>query len=422
MANRLNRRLSDAWNAFWKKDDDYTYNPGTGYSHRPDIPRMARGSERTITSGVYTRIAIDVSSIPIRHVRLDQNGRFVEEIRSGLNDCLTTSANKDQSGRDFIRDVVISMFEEGCVAVVPVDTTVEPTSASFDVLSLRTGKITEWYPDDVRVQLYNDRTGLREDLLLPKDIVCVIENPLYPVMNEQGSIVKRLIEKLNLLDAIDTQSGSGKLDLIIQLPYTIRTELKRKQAEERLKEIEDQLVNSKHGIAYADAAEKIVQLNRPVENNLMNQIEYLTSMLYDQLGLTKTVFDGTADEKTTINYTNRTIEPILTAITDGFNRKFLTKTARTQGQSVVYIRNPFSLIPMTELATVADTFTRNAILSTNELRAIIGYRPSDQPVADELRNKNLNAPNSGEDATKPVKEDKDSEESTRKEIDNADRV
>lgn len=422
MANRLNRRLSDAWNAFWKKDDDYTYNPGTGYSHRPDIPRMARGSERTITSGVYTRIAIDVSSIPIRHVRLDQNGRFVEEIRSGLNDCLTTSANKDQSGRDFIRDVVISMFEEGCVAVVPVDTTVEPTSASFDVLSLRTGKITEWYPDDVRVQLYNDRTGLREDLLLPKDIVCVIENPLYPVMNEQGSIVKRLIEKLNLLDAIDTQSGSGKLDLIIQLPYTIRTELKRKQAEERLKEIEDQLVNSKHGIAYADAAEKIVQLNRPVENNLMNQIEYLTSMLYDQLGLTKTVFDGTADEKTTINYTNRTIEPILTAITDGFNRKFLTKTARTQGQSVVYIRNPFSLIPMMELATVADTFTRNAILSTNELRAIIGYRPSDQPVADELRNKNLNAPNSGEDATKPVKEDKDSEESTRKEIDNADRV
>lgn len=391
MSDTLRTRLARAWNAF-RNRETYTHDVGPGQSFRPDLPRMIRGSEKTITAGVYTRIAIDVSSIPILHARLDQNGRFTGSIQSGLHNCLSLDANIDQTGRDFIRDIVISMFEEGCVAIVPVDTTLNPElSGAFDVLTMRTGKVIEWHPNHVRVNIYNDRTGNREDLVLPKSSVAIIENPLYPVMNEQGSIVQRLIAKLNLLDVIDKQSGSGKLDLIIQLPYALRTDLKKQQAETRRLTIEDQLTNSKHGIAYADATEKIVQLNRPVENNLMNQIEYLTSMLYDQLGLTKTIFDGTADEKTTINYYNRTIQPILFAIVDSMNRRFLTKTARTRGESIIFMRNPFSLIPLTDLATVADTFTRNAILSTNEIRGIVGYKPSDDPTADELRNKNLNA-------------------------------
>ena len=394
MGESLRDRLSHAWNALLNRDPTYTssYNDiGTSSTNRPDRVRMTVNNERSIVTSIYNRIAVDVSSIGIQHARLDQNGRFIETINSGLNDTLTVEANKDQTGRALIQDIVISMFDEGCIAVVPVDTTLNPMlSGSYDINSLRTGKILEWFPDHVRVRLYNDRTGFKEDKILPKSMVAIIENPFYSVMNEPNSTLKRLISKLNLLDAIDNQSGSGKLDLIIQLPYLIKTKARQEQAEQRRKDIEEQLTGSKYGIAYTDATEKVIQLNRPTENNLMGQIEFLTSMLYSQLGMTESVLDGTADEKTMINYFNRTIEPILSTITDEMKRKFLTKTARSQKQTLMFFRDPFKLVPVSELANVADKFTRNEILSSNEVRAVVGYKPSDDPKADELRNKNLN--------------------------------
>jgi hypothetical protein len=348
-------------------------------------------NERSVIISVYNRIAIDVSAVNIQHVRLDENGRFVETITSGLNDVLTSEANIDQSNRAFIQDVVMSMFDEGVVAVVPVDTTIDPKiSGSFDIQTMRTARIISWFPKHVRVRLYNENKGIQEELTLSKSQVAIIENPLYSVMNEPNSTLKRLLKKLSILDAIDEQSGSGKLDLIIQLPYVIKTEARRQEAEKRRKDIEVQLSGSKYGIAYTDGTERVTQLNRPAENNLMKQIEYLTKMLYSQLGLTESVFDGTADEKTMLNYNNRTVVPILSAIISEFKRKFLTKTARTQRQSIEYFRDAFSLVPVTELANIADKFTRNEVLSSNEVRAVIGYKPSKDPAADELRNKNLN--------------------------------
>lgn len=385
-------RLQHAWNAFLNRDPTYEFRDhGMISTYKPDRVRFTRGNERSIVTSVYNRIALDVSSIDINHAKLDENGRFKEVIQSGLNECLTLNANIDQTGKAFIQDVVMSMMDEGCVAIVPVDTTINPeVSGSFDIQSLRTGNIIEWRPEFVKVRLYNDRTGQKEDVLLPKKSVAIIENPLYAVINEPNSTMQRLIRKLNLLDVIDEQSGSGKLDLIIQLPYVIKSEARRQQAENRRKDIEMQLAGSKYGIAYTDGTEKITQLNRPAENNLMKQIEYLTSMLYSQLGITQSVLDGTADERTMLNYYNRTIEPIISAIIDEMKRKFLTKTARTQNQSIVYFRNPFKLVPINELAEISDKFTRNEIATSNEIRQIIGWKPSDDPGADELRNKNLN--------------------------------
>ena len=385
-------RLQHAWNAFLNRDPTYEFRDhGMISTYKPDRVRFTRGNERSIVTSVYNRIALDVSSIDINHAKLDENGRFKEIIQSGLNECLTLNANIDQTGKAFIQDVVMSMMDEGCVAIVPVDTTTNPTiTGSFDINSLRTGQIIEWRPEFVKVRLYNDRTGQKEDVLLPKKSVAIIENPLYAVINEPNSTMQRLIRKLNLLDVIDEQSGSGKLDLIIQLPYVIKSEARRQQAENRRKDIEMQLAGSKYGIAYTDGTEKITQLNRPAENNLMKQIEYLTSMLYSQLGITQSVLDGTADERTMLNYYNRTIEPIISAIIDEMKRKFLTKTARTQNQSIVYFRNPFKLVPINELAEISDKFTRNEIATSNEIRQIIGWKPSDDPGADELRNKNLN--------------------------------
>ena len=383
-----------AWNAFRSRDqaEYYQNNMGPSTSTRPDKPRLTLGNERSIISAVYTRLAIDVSSVAIQHVRLDQNGRYLNVEPSSLNDCLNVEANIDQTGKALIHDAVLSMFDEGCIAIVPVETSMDINkTGSYDILSLRTGKILEWYPSFVKVRVYNERSGQKEDVILPKKDVAIIENPLYAVMNEPNSTLKRLIYKLNLLDSIDEQSGSGKLDLIIQLPYVVKTEARKVQAEARRKDLEVQLSGSKYGIAYTDGTEKVTQLNRPAENNLMKQIEYLTSMLYSQLGLTESVFNGTADEKEMLNYYNRTIEPILTAITEEMVRKFLTKTARTQFQSIMYFRDPFKLVPVNELADIADKFTRNEILSSNDLRAIIGYKPSKDPKADELRNKNLNS-------------------------------
>ena len=388
----LTNRLQHAWNAFLNRDPTYwraSYGPASYY--RPDKIRPTMGNERSMISSVYNRIALDVAYIDIFHARLDDDGRYTEQISSGLNECLNLSANVDQTGKAFIQDIVMSMMDEGVVAIVPVDTTINPEkSGSFDILSMRTGKIKEWYPEHVTVELYNEKTGMKEDLLLPKNTIGIIENPLYAVMNEPNSTLQRLIRKLNLLDVIDEQSGSGKLDLIIQLPYVIKTPARKQQAEERRRDIEMQLAGSKYGIAYTDGTEKITQLNRPVENNLMKQIEYLTNMLYSQLGLTQEILNGSADEKTMLNYYNRTIEPIVSSIVDEMKRKFLTKTARTQGQSIVYFRNPFKLVPVAELAEISDKLTRNEIASSNEIRQIIGWKPSDEPGADELRNKNLN--------------------------------
>jgi hypothetical protein len=387
----LRDRLKHAWNAF--RADENIDPLGPSYSIRPDRLRLRMGTERSIISSIYTRIGIDVSSIPIQHVHLDENGRFTDVIKSGINNCLTLEANIDQTARAFIQDVVMSMCDEGCVAIVPVDTTINPAiSSSYDVLTMRTAKIVQWYPESVRVNLYNQKTGQKQDITLPKSMVAIIENPLYSVMNEPNSTLKRLISKLNLLDVIDEQSGSGKLDLIIQLPYVIKTDARQKQAEVRRQAIEDQLRNSKYGIAYTDGTEHITQLNRPAENHLMDQIQFLTAMLYSQLGLTKEIFEGNADEKALLNYYNRTIEPILSAVTDSMKRVFLTKTGRTQGQSIIYIRDPFRLVPVSDLATIADSFTRNAILSSNEMRGVIGYRPSGEKGADALSNKNLNPP------------------------------
>ena len=393
-------RLKHAWNAFMNKDPTYK-NYGTGYSMRPDRPRFSRGNERSIVTSVYNRIALDVAAININHCRLDKDGRFVETIDSNLNNCLNLEANMDQTGRAFIQDIVMSMFDEGSVAIVPVDTTINPeVTSSYDILSMRTGKVVEWYPNSVRVKLYNDRTGQKEEIVLPKSSVGIVENPLYAVINEPNSTMQRLIRKLNILDSIDEQSGAGKLDLIIQLPYIVKSDARREQAEKRRKAIEDQLSGSKYGIAYTDGTEKVTQLNRSVDNNLMKQIEYLTSMLYSQLGITQAVLDGTADEKTMLNYYTRTVEPIISAIVDEMKRKFLTKTARSQLQSIVFFRDPFKLVPVNDLAEISDKLTRNEIVTSNEIRQKIGMKPSSDPKADQLRNSNINQSN--QDMTEPI--------------------
>lgn len=387
-------RFQRGWNAFVNNRDPTTYyrDYGEAYYYRPDRPRLTRGNERSIISAIYNRIALDVTDIDIRHVKLDKDGRYESDINSGLNNCLTLEANIDQTAKHFIQDVVISLFDKGCIAIVPVDTSDDPNeTGSYQIDTMRVGEIITWYPRHVKIRVYNDRTGRKEDIYMSKESVAIIENPFYVVMNEPNSTLQRLIRKLNLLDYIDEQSGSGKLDLIIQLPYVIKTEARRQQAENRRQDIEKQLSGSKYGIAYTDGTERITQLNRPIENNLLKQIEYLTNLLYSQLNIDQTILNGTADDKTMTNYMNRTISPIVSAIVDGMKRRFLTKTARTQGQSIMFFRDPFKLIPPTAMPDMADKLTRNEIMSTNEFRQKLGMKPSKDPGADELRNKNLNA-------------------------------
>ena len=393
-------RFKKSWNAFVGNQEQVIQyrDIGTSYSYRPDRIRLTRGNDRSIVTSVFNRISIDCASISIRHVRLDENDRYLEDVDSGLNNCLTIEANADQTGRAFIMDTVMSMFDEGCVALVPVDTDVDPdVTDSYKILSMRTGKILEWFPAHVKVRVYNEQTGQKEDIILQKRSVGIIENPLYAIMNEPNSTMQRLIRKLALLDVTDEKTASGKLDLIIQLPYIIKTDTRRAQAEERRKDIEMQLSESAHGIAYIDGTEKVTQLNRPVENNLMKQIEYLTGILYSQLGITQAILDGTADDKTMLNYYTRTVEPIVSAISDELKRKFLTKTARSQGQSILYFRDPFKLVPVNDIAEIADKFTRNEIMTSNEIRQIVGMRPSTDPKADELRNSNISRSNDYED-------------------------
>ena len=387
----IGNRLKHAWNAFMNRDPTVYYQDiGVGYSSRPDRAHLTRGNERSIVNAVYNRIALDVSAINIRHVRLDDNGRYSETIESDLNNCLSLEANIDQTARAFIQDVVLSLLDEGCIAIVPVDTTLNPTeTGSYDIQTMRVAKILEWYPSHIKVRLYNDKTGYKENIIVPKSTVAIIENPLYAVINEPNSTMQRLIRKLNLLDVVDEQSGSGKLDLIIQLPYAIKGELRKKQAAERKAMLEKQLSNSKYGIAYIDSTEHVTQLNRAIENNLLSQVEYLTSLLYSQLGITQSILEGTADENAMNNYYNRSIEPFCSAISIEMKRKFLTKTARTQSQSIEFFRDPFKLIPVSNVAEIADKFTRNEIMTSNEIRQVIGMRPSDDPNADVLRNKNL---------------------------------
>lgn len=390
----ITNRLKHAWNAFvnWetlRRVEDY----GTSYGGRPDRTRLSITNERSIISSIYTRLSIDVAGVDIRHVRLDEQDRYLEDVDSGLNNCLTVEANVDQAARHFRQDIAMTLFGEGVAAIVPVDTTINPSiSGSFDIKTLRVGTIVGWHPRHVRVSLYNEDRGRREEITLEKKFVAIVENPLYAVMNEPNSTLQRLIRTLNRLDSVDEQSASGKLDMIIQLPYVIKTETRRQQAEQRRKDIEFQLKGSQYGIAYTDGAEKITQLNRPAENNLMERVKYLVGMLYAQLGLTEEVMNGTADEKAMLNYNNRTIEPILAAITEAMKRSFLTKTARSQRQSIAYFRNPFKLVPIEDIAEIADKFTRNEILSANEIRSVIGLRPSTDPKADELRNSNMPAP------------------------------
>ena len=392
-------RLKHAWNAFFSRDPTYMYRDvGPSYGYRPDRPRLSRGNERTILTSIFNRIALDVSGIEIKHCRLDDNGRFMEEIDSGLNNCLNLESNIDQTGRSFIQDIVMSMLDEGCVAIVPVDTTLDPkVTQSYDILSMRTGKILEWFPEHVKVRVYNDKTGNKEDIIVPKSTVAIIENPLYAVINEPNSTAQRLKRKLSLLDITDEQTASGKMDLIIQLPYVIKTPARRQQAEERTKEIESQLANSKYGIAYTDGTEKVTQLNRSLENNLLKQVEYWQDMLYSQLGITKEIMNGTADEKTMLNYFNRTVEPIISAIVDEMKRKFLSKTARSQHQSIMFFNDPFKLVPIDNIAEIADKFTRNEILTSNEIRQIIGMKPSSDPKADQLINSNISQPNDAQE-------------------------
>lgn len=391
-------RLAHAWNAFKGRDPTPPGFWGSSSGYRPDRMRFSRGNERSIITAVYNRIAIDVSAITIQHIQTDGEGRFSEVRSSGLNECLTLSANVDQTGRAFLQDLVQSMFDEGCVAAVPIDTDDSPEgentiAGSFDVDSIRAGKIIDWMPKHVRLYVYNELTGRKEEIVMPKKAVAIIENPFYSIMNESNSTVQRLIRKLNLLDAIDEQSGSGKLDMIIQLPYVVRSDARKKDAQRRRKELEDQLANGKYGIAYIDGTEKVTQLNRSVGNNLMSQIEYLVNLMYSQLGITQSIMDGTADEATMLNYYNRTIEPIVSAIADEMKRKFLTKTARTQGQSIFFYRDPFKLVPVSQVAEIADKFTRNEVMSPNEVRQVIGLKPSKDPTSDELRNRNLSESN-----------------------------
>ena len=413
MENTIGSRLKHAWNAFVNnKDPTIRYQDyGSGYSIRPDRPRLTRGNERSIVTSVYNRIALDAAAISIQHCKLDEDGRFLNPIDSKLNRCLNLEANIDQTGRAFMQDVVMSMIDEGCVAMVPVETTADPKlTESYDILQMRTGKILEWYPRHVRVRIYNDRTGQKEEITLPKSMVGIVENPLFAVMNEPSSTMQRLIRKLSLLDVTDEQTASGKLDLIIQLPYIIKSEARRQQAEQRRKDIEMQLAGSKYGIAYTDGTEKITQLNRSLENNLMKQIEYLTNMLYSQLGITQTILDGTADEKTMLNYYSRTIEPIVSAVVDEMKRKFLSKTARAQSQSIVFFRDPFKLVPVADLAELGDKMTRNEILTSNEIRQIMGFKPSDDPKADQLINSNISQPDETPEPTKRSKQNSEEEE------------
>lgn len=404
-------RFKNAWNALRNREPTKVFQDiGYGYSYRPDRFRLTRGNERSIVTSVYNRIALDVAAIDIQHVQLDAEGQFCDVVQSGLNNCLSTEANLDQTGRAFIQDAVMSMMDEGCIAIVPVDTDDDPDdtdddpddTTGYQILSMRVGRIRDWYPKHVRVELYNEEKGRKQDIVVPKSTVAIVENPLYAVINEPNSTMQRLIRKLNLLDAVDEQSSSGKLDLIIQLPYVIKTEARRKQAEKRRKDIEQQLAGSKYGIAYTDGTERITQLNRSLENNLMKQIEYLTSMLYSQLGITQSILDGTADDKTMLNYYNRTIEPIIAAIVDEMKRKFLSKTARSQNISIKFFRDPFKLVPVADLAEISDKFTRNEIATSNEIRQVIGWKPSNDPKADELRNSNLSQPNES-----PVREERD---------------
>lgn len=402
-------RFRHGWNAFVNNRDPTNYyrDIGPGYSIRPDRPRLTRGNERSIITAVLNRIANDAAQVDIKHVMVDENNRYKSDRKSGLNECLNVAANIDQTGRALRLDIFMSVLDEGAIAVVPVDTNRDPKlTDSYDILSLRVGKIVEWFPQNVRVRLYNERTGRKEDIILPKSSVAIPENPFFAVMNEPNSIMQRLVRKLNLLDAIDEQSGSGKLDMIIQLPYSIRSEAKRAEAEKRRQDIAAQLTNSKYGIAYADATEKITQLNRPLENNLLKQIEFLTNMLYSQLGITQAIMDGTADEATMLNYNNRTIEPLVSAVVDAMKMKFLSKTARTQGQSIMYFRDPFKLVPISQMAEIGDKFTRNEIMTSNEIRQGMGMKPSDDPKADQLINSNLNHPDEtqqplGEEDTNP---------------------
>ena len=410
---KIGDRLAHAWNAFMNRDPT-TSNiySGSSYFNRPDRTRLRTGTEKSIINAIYNRLSLDTASMDIRHVRLDDNGRYIETIDSYFNECLTLSANTDQTSRMFMQDVVMSLLDEGSVAIVPVDTTFNPNiTSSYDILSLRTGKILEWFPQHVKIRVYDENKGVKKDVIIPKKNVALIENPYYSIMNAHNSTLQRLIRKLNILDAIDEQSGSGKLDMIIKLPYAIKGTTRQRQAEERRKKIEDQLTDSKYGIAYIDGTESITQLNRPVENNLMKQIEYLTNLLFSQLGLTQAILDGTADEKSMLNYYNRTIEPILSAITDEMKRKFLTKTARTQGQTIQFFRDPFKLVPVTEIAEIADTLTRNEIASSNEIRQIMGWKPSSDPKADELRNSNISAPNDESEYNEGYSEDDEYDDS-----------
>lgn len=386
----LMTRLKNSWNAFRNRDPTMFYSePGMSYTYRPDRVRFSRGNERSIVTSVYNKIAMDVAAVDIRHCRIDENGRYKEDVDSDLNTCLTLEANIDQTHRSFRQDVVMSMFDEGAVAIVPIEAKGDPMlGTAFDIKSMRVAKIIGWYPRSIKVEVYNEWNGQKEQLIYPKKSVAIIENPLYSVINESNSTMKRLVRKLNLLDAIDEQSGSGKLDLIIQLPYVVKGDLKKQQAEDRKESIIEQL-KGPYGIAYIDGTEKITQLNRPVENNLMSQIEYLTNMLYSQIGITPAIMDGTADEKTMLNYNNRTIEPIVSAIVDSMKRSFLSKTARSQGQTIMAFRDPFKLVPINNIAEIADKFTRNEILTSNEIRQIIGFKPSDDPKADQLLNSNI---------------------------------
>lgn len=391
MEQSLGSRLRHAWNAFRNRDPTVNYEDGgASYYRRPDRIHLTRGNERSLVTSVYNRIALDVAAIGIKHCKIDENGRYLYDMKSELNNCLNLSANQDQTGRAFIQDVVMSMLDEGCVAIVPTDTTLNPKETqSYDILSMRTGKIIQWRPQQVQIRLYNESTGKKEEIWLPKKSVAIVENPLYAVINEPNSTMQRLMRKLSLLDVTDEQTASGKLDLIIQLPYVIKTDARRQQAENRRKDIEMQLAGSKYGIAYTDGTERITQLNRSVENNLMKQVEYLTNLLYSQLGVTQAVLEGTADEQAMLNYYSRTIEPIVSAIVDEMRRKFLSKTARTQLQTITFFRDPFKLVPINNIADIADKFTRNEILTSNELRQIIGMKPSKDPKADELRNSNI---------------------------------
>jgi len=415
--------IQHAWNAFTNRDptNNYQYTGGYSSSYRPDRPRLSRGNERSIATSVFNRIAMDVAAVDFQHVKLDQNGRYLETIAGPLTNCLTVEANKDQTGRAFIQDVVMSMFDEGVVAVIPIETSINPMlTNSYNVENMRTAKILEWMPNHVRVEVYNDRIGMKQSLIVPKDIVVIIENPLYAIMNEPNSTLKRLIRALNLLDVTDEKNNSGKLDLIIQLPYTVKSEKRQLEAQERVKGISQQLEGSKYGVAYADSTERIVQLNRPVENNLLAKVQYLTNMFYNQLGMSENIFTGKATPAILQNYYDRTVEPIVTAIVDEIKRKFLTKTARTQGHSIMAFRDIFRLIPASELANLADVFSRNEIFSANDWRQILGRKPSDDPRANELSNKNMPEPRNVQAGVKtPTEKIEEPKELSKEEIQKA---